>query len=81
MATVSLRQDHVFGNLRVVTARLTAIADADTWSPGHAAIVWVGITDRAGAAAEDIGCTFSGGTVTFLVESGTPAAEVMALGY
>lgn len=81
MATVSLRQDHVFGNLRVVTARLTAIADADTWSPGLATIVWVGITDRDAAASEDIGCTFSGGTVTFEVESGTPAAEVIALGY
>lgn len=78
--TESGRTDHNFGDLRVVVARLV-ITNGYTWDPGLSAIVWVGITDRAASASEDIGCTWSGGTVTFAVESGTPTAEVIALGY
>lgn len=79
--TETLRLDHSFGNLRAVTCRVAALANAATWDPGLAAIVWVGITDEAAAAAEDIGCTTSGGRITFAVESGTPAVNVIAIGY
>lgn len=81
MATETLRQDHIIGDLRAVSARLAAIANGNTWTPGLATILWVGVTDEAASAAEDIGCTWSGGTVTFAVESGTPTAKVIAFGY
>jgi hypothetical protein len=80
-ATDTLRLDHSFGNLRAVTCRIAALTGGTTWDPGLSAIVWVGITDEAASAAEDIGCTTSGGRITFLVESGTPAVNVIAIGY
>jgi hypothetical protein len=79
--TDTLRLDHSFGNLRAVTCRIAALVDTTTWDPGLAAILWVGITDEDAAAGEDIGCTMSGGRITFQVESGTPAVNVLALGY
>ena len=79
--TETLRSDHVLGNLRAVVARFVDLADTNTWAPGLSTIIWVGITDEAAAASEDIGCTWSGGTITFAVESGTPEVSVIALGY
>jgi hypothetical protein len=80
-ATVTSRLDHSLGNLRAVTGRIANLGDTNTWVTGLGTIVWVGITDEAAAAGEDIGCTFSGGTVTFAVESGAPECSVIAIGY
>jgi hypothetical protein len=79
--TETLRLDHSFGSLKGVSCRIATLTDTETWATGLGTIVWVGITDEDAAAAEEVGCTFSGGTVTFQVESGTPAVKVLALGY
>ncbi len=81
MATASARLDHSVGNLRAVTATLTTIADAETWDSGLGTILHVSITPTTAAAGEEIGCTVSGGTVTFAMESGDVIASVMAFGY
>jgi hypothetical protein len=80
-ATILKRLDHSLGSLRAVTCRIAALADTNTWVTGLGTIVWVGVTDEEAAAGEDIGCTFSGGTVTFAMESSTTPVNVIAIGY
>jgi hypothetical protein len=84
MAAVTelLRLDHVLGNLRAVTARLDEVTDTLTWDTGLGTVVWAGLTDEGKAASEEVGCTFSGGRVTFAVEgAATPDIGVIAIGY
>ena len=83
MAAVTATNElhHVLGNLRAVTCRIAALSDNTTWDTGLGTVVWFGITDEDAAAGEDVGGTFSGGRITFQVESGTPAVNVLALGY
>jgi hypothetical protein len=77
----TLRQDHVLGNLRAVTCRIDNLGDTNTWDTGLGTIIWAGITDEADASGQDIGCTFSGGRVTFQIEGGAPECNVIAIGY
>jgi hypothetical protein len=79
--TETLRLDHSLGSLRAVTCRITNLGDTNTWATGLGEIVWVGITEEAAAGGTDIGCTFSGGTVTFQIEGGAPECSVIAIGY
>ena len=71
----------VWGDKMVVIGSIASIADADTWAvPGMGNVEQVHITKTTAAAAQDIGATRSGATVTFKVESGTPTARVTAIG-
>ena len=81
MATESLRADHVSGNLRAVTARLTTVSNGDTWAPGLGTVIWAGLTDQGKTASRDVGATWSGATVTLAVEGGTVTMDVIAFGY
>jgi hypothetical protein len=84
MAAVTelLRLDHVLGNLRAVTARLDEVTNGLTWDTGLGKVVWAGLTDEAAAASEEVGCTLSGGTVTFAIQgSAHPDIGAIAIGY
>jgi hypothetical protein len=81
-ATETLRKDHVLGNLRAVTARFTEVTNGLTWDTGLGTVIWAGVTDEGKAATEDVGCSFSGKTVTFAIEGAAhPILNAIALGY
>lgn len=78
--TIANRRDTVWGDNRVARADLSSIDNNDTWTTGLQAIENVIIAPTAAAATTQIGCTVSGGTITFKVESGSLAAMVTAIG-
>jgi hypothetical protein len=81
-ATETLRLDHSIGSLRAVTAKLSEVTNGLTWNTGLGTVIWAGLTDEGKAATEDVGCTFSGGTVTIAIEGAAhPILNAIALGY
>lgn len=78
--TVANRQDVVFGGKRVIIADLSSIDNNDTWVTGLGVVEALTITPTAAGATTQMGATKSGGTVTFKCESGSLAANVMAIG-
>jgi hypothetical protein len=74
------RQQTVFGNKRVVIARLTGVGNAATYDTGLSNIDYVSVTPETATAGQAVGCTFSEGTITFAVEGGTPTVNIMAVG-
>lgn len=78
--TVANRQDLVFGNKRVIIADLSSIDDADTWDTGLQLVEALTLTPTAAAATTQMGATKSGGTITFKCESGSLAANAVAIG-
>jgi hypothetical protein len=80
--TETLRLDHVLGNLRAVTAYLDEVTNGLTWDTGLGTVVWAGLTDQAAAASEEVGCTFSGGRVTLVIQGAAhPDISAIAIGY
>lgn len=75
------RIDSVWGNRRVVEGDIATITDGDTWAPGLALVQQVIITPTTATAGQSVAATFSGGTITLVVESGTPSARVTAIGF
>ena len=72
MAAVTIAEgpnNNIAGINRKVSAVLTAPANGDTWNTGLSQILSVQITWQSAtvAAADAIGYTKSGGTVTFVV--------------
>lgn len=74
--TVSNRDEWVAGNKRIVTAKLSVIANGDTWVTGLGNITSLSVTcttdDTCSADA-------SGGTITFY-NGATLIAHVIAIG-
>lgn len=70
----------IFGNRRAIFANVTSIDNNDTWATGLQAIDFVGVGPTAAGAGTQIGYTVSGGTITFKVESGSLAAQLMVIG-
>ena len=80
--TATSKQLTVFGNKRIATATLGAIADGDTWASGLKAVdvAVAQITDAAAAAdALTITATTSG-TLTFGVAGTISGAMILAIG-
>lgn len=78
--TVANRQETVFGNKRVVIADLSSIDNNDTWDTGLLKCEGVYFTPTAAAATTQMGATRSAGIVTFKCESGSLAANAVAIG-
>lgn len=78
--TVANRNETIIGNKRMVTADLSSIDNADTWVTGLKVIEGLTLTTTTAAATTQLGATKSGGTVTFAVESGSLAANAIAIG-
>lgn len=79
--TAGTRRDIVAGNIRIVKADITSVDNTDTWSPGLRIIEHFDFRPTTAGAATQWGATISGGTVSFLVESGTLAGSAIAYGY
>lgn len=79
--TAGSRRDIVAGNIRMVKADLTSVDNTDTWLPGFRIIEHFEFTPTLAAATTQWGATYSGGTVTFAVESGTLAGSAVVWGY
>ena len=82
-ATVASTSTHVFGDKRVVLAKLTAPADADTWNTGLLEVENVQVTIVGGtiAAGDHAGVTsVSGGTITFEIVGTARDIFVLAVG-
>lgn len=77
--TVDDRNDAVVGNWRCVTAQVDIANDADTWDTGLSKIFFATANSQA-AGNNSIGCTVSGGTITFQTSGAETNALVMALG-
>jgi hypothetical protein len=69
------------GNKVVVTTTFTNPADTNTWATGLAVIDHVSLQiTEAADAADSLGCTISGGTVTLTVAGTITAARARAEG-
>ena len=77
-ATVASSEVVVSGNKVAVLGKFVAISDTNTWAPGLSTIDGVFLTN--GAHDIDLGCTISGGTVTFTIAGAMANAMVMAIG-
>jgi len=73
--TVTNRQEHVLGSLRVVVATVTA-NNNDTWATGLGKVLWQFAEPTTTNA---FATTKSGGTITFLCTAGT-VFDVIAIG-
>ena len=79
-ATVATSSKTVFGDHAISMATLTSVADTYTWASGLAFIEKVDVSQSGKVSA--VGCTWSGGTVTFAIEGAeTPNLSVVAIGY
>lgn len=80
--TATTREILVFGNKRVILALLGAIANADTWVSGLAAVDFTvaQITDAAAAADALTVTAVTSGTLTFGVAGTISGAYVLAIG-
>lgn len=78
--TEANRQETVWGNKRVVIADLSSIDNNDTWDTGLETVEAVLFTPTAAGATTQMGATRSAGTVTFKCESGSLAANAVAIG-
>lgn len=66
--TVVNQKFSVAGNQRIVTGKLTAPANGDTWVTGLTSIDSADVTfSGASAAADSVSVSVSGGTITFNV--------------
>jgi len=64
------------GQQKVIFATFTSVLNADTWATGLTNIDHVVITSTT---AQTVGCTISGGTITFAL-GGTIAMSVQVFG-
>ena len=80
--TVTNKQYSVQGNKVCLYASLSSVDNADTWATGFQSIDNFDFAPTTAGAGTQWGATISGGTVTFLVESGTLAglAKVEGVG-
>jgi hypothetical protein len=76
-ATVASQEYSVFGNKRVSIYNLTSLADTNTLATGFSKIDIAIPVAETGIA---VGCTISGGTITFAVASTTPNTRVLVIG-
>ena len=77
--TVDERTDAVFGNLRVICAQIDIANDADTLATGLTKIMFASCNSQA-AGNNNIGCTVSGGTITFQTAGAETDALLLVLG-
>ena len=75
--TVNSRNDSVQGSKRVVDGNVDIAADTDTWATGLAVIHSVSAISQTNNA---IGCTVSGGTITFQTAGAETGVLVRAEG-
>lgn len=73
---VATRQDTVFGDRRVITADLTSVDNADTFTSGLQRVDAAHFQPLTAAA---VGMTIVGGTITF-ANAGTLAGKLLVIG-
>ena len=80
--TATAKELTVFGNKRITTATLGAIADGDTWASGLSSVSFAvaQITDAAAAADALTITSVANGTLTFGVAGTISGALVVAIG-
>ena len=86
--TAGTRREFIMGAARVITADLTAVSDADTWTPGLSTVVYAGFTNRtATPTATQVNLTWASAgtvaTITFDNENATDAqtGTMLVIGY
>jgi len=78
--TVDSLIETYFGNKVVKIAQIDIAADSDTWDTGLDVVDGVWVTPNNVSLTEQMGATYSGGTVTFRVSAATNNVRVLAIG-
>ena len=80
-STASTRVYNAVGNMTMVQEDITSVDDTDTWDAGLRTVAFATFTSStANPTATEVNLSWSGGTVTFDVESGTLAGTIVAWG-
>ena len=80
-STASTRVYNTVGQLYMVSEDITSVDDTDTWDSGLRTVTFATFTSStANPTATEVHLSWSGGTVTFDVESGTLAGTIVAWG-
>lgn len=80
-STANTRVYNTTGNLYMVQEDITSVDDTDTWDSGLRTVTFATFTaSGANPTATEVHLSWSGGTVTFEVESGTLAGTIVAWG-
>jgi hypothetical protein len=72
----------VLGDRRVSVAKLSNVIDTNTWDTGLSLVeaAFTQINEATAAAADAVGITISGGTITFDVDGTISSLFVQAIG-
>ena len=80
-STANTRVYNTVGQLYMVSEDITSVDDTDTWDSGLRTVTFATFTSSsANPTATEVHLSWSGGTVTFDVESGTLAGTIVAWG-